>query len=205
MPQTAQEIWTWLVGLLPIVAQPYAGLLAACAGVVAGVATVANPVISLWRNFTWSNPGRMPSEAEVLQRVMDGAITRQDAKFILKRLPTTGHSTAKQRDVAMKAIRSMSTSGVAEDKAALEAFTKGDADKGFAALAGRLSKSARPAAAEVQRLGALAYVTTSKSAIAAYKQAAGSLGKAAAAKAQALLRAMQTRRNATDGGGASTA
>lgn len=194
MPQTAQDIWAWLVELLPVAIRPYAVFLAACIGVASGVAAAANPLIGLWHNITWNSAGRMPTEAEVLRRVMDGQTNRQDAKFILKRIGATEQLPAQRREAAVAAIRSMARSGAAEDKAALEAFARGDADKGFAALAWHLSKSARPAAAEVQRLGALAYATASKSAVAAYTKAAGSLGSAATTKAQALLAAIQKRR-----------
>ena len=200
MPQTAQDIWDSVVGMLPLVARPYAVFLAALVAAFSAAAAVANPLLNLWRNITWNAPSRMPTEAEVLRRLMDGKTTRQDAKFILRRMAATERLAAKPREEAVAAIQSMSKSDRAEDKEALSAFAQGQTDKGFAALTARLSKSAKPAASEVRRLGALAYVAASSSALAAYKQVVGLMGSGAKSRAQGLLAKIQKRRSvAADG------
>lgn len=63
MPQTAQELWIWLSGLLPLTFRPYAGLLAATLGALAAVAAIAGPLIDLWRTLRWNNPGKPSAKA----------------------------------------------------------------------------------------------------------------------------------------------
>jgi hypothetical protein len=200
MPQTAQEIWAWLVELLPVAFRPYAGFFAASLGVIAGVAAVANPLIGLWRSLRWENPGRPLTREEVHRNLAEGRMTLRVAKYLIKQIDKTDGLPAQQRNQAVRELRAMARRGTPDDKAALEAFANGETERGFAAIAARLAKSAPPTAREVQRIGALAYASASKSAITVYKNAAGTLGRTAAVKAQALLRAMQARRNATDGG-----
>ena len=202
VPQTAQDIWAWLVDLLPVAARPYAGFVVASAGVIAGVAAFAKGIFDLWDRVFPSKRVEPLTHEEVMWLLARGRITIEVADYLLKKISPAGHVPADRRDEAVEALQVMAKSGTPVDRAALIAFANSEIEQGFALLAEHVSKTAGQAMPELERLAALAYVSATNSAILAFEQAAASLGSAANAMARDFLVSVEERRRSVSAGAA---
>ena len=187
VPQTAQDIWAWLVELLPAPARPYAGFIAALVGVISGVAAVANPLIDLVCKIS----GKPKLSDTDIERIVDRLTPKGESA------PAT--LSPDRREDAVKALKAM-VAGTPSEREAVVAFANGEIEKGFALLADHVTKAAGQAMPELERLAVLAYASASNSAIFAFQWAAASMGAAANRMAQEFLTSVQERRRIADAG-----